>query len=268
MAMKWIELTNLGGIPPREVGSGPVLENQKTGEAIDLTEFPVPRYFPKDGGRYFGTAVSLVTQDPDTGVVNLGTYRMEMLDKKSLGALILKGKDADLTLKKYAEKKEPMPAAAVIGGDPRLFFMSASSIPYETSEYDFAGALRGRPVEVFRSDLTGLPLPAHSEIIAEGFIDPNRANYRDEGPFGEYTGYYSKGRKPQPWLDVKRVFHRNDPVFWGTNVGRPPTANVLVHSLSKTASLWTQLNEMKIPGIQSVYFPESAGRFWALFNSA
>jgi len=266
MAKKWIQITEKGGIPPKTVSTGLVMENQKTGEAIDLFEFPVPKYFPKDGGRYFGTAVCLITKDPETGFVNLGTYRMETLDKKSLGALILKGKDADITMKKYQARKELMPAAAVVGADPRLFFCSASSLPYGVSEYDIAGALRGEPEEVIQGGITGLPIPANAEIVAEGFIDPDPKNWRDEGPFGEYTGYYSKGRKPRPWLDVKRVLYRNDPIFWGTSVGRPPTDNVTVHSLAKTAALWSQLNEMKIPGIQSVYFPHSSGRFWAVIS--
>ncbi|MBF7084446.1 phenylphosphate carboxylase subunit beta [Desulfallas sp. Bu1-1] len=266
LAKKWISITEKGGIPPKLVSNGPVMENIKTGDDVNLYEFPVPKYFPKDGGRYFGTSVCLITKDPETGFVNLGTYRMEMLDEKSLGALILKGKDADITMKKYQARNELMPAAAVIGGDPRLFFLSACSIPYGVSEYDIAGALRGKPVEVIESDLTGLPIPAHAEIVAEGFIDPNPENYRDEGPFGEYTGYYSKGRMPRPWLDVKRILHRNNPIFWGTTVGRPPTTNVLIHSLAKTAALWEQLNQMKIPGIQSVYFHPAAGRFWAVIS--
>jgi phenylphosphate carboxylase beta subunit len=269
MAKKWIELTGNatnGGIPPRTVKDGPVMENQKTGDAVDLFEFPVPHYFPKDGGRFFGTAVCLITKDPDTGFVNLGTYRMECLDNKSLGALILKGKDADVTMKKYQARGELMPAAAVVGADPRLFFLSGSSIAYGLSEYDVAGALRGAPVDVIQSDLTGLPIPAHAEIVAEGFIDPDPERYRLEGPFGEYTGYYSKGRKPRPWMDVQRILHRNDPIFWGTLVGRPPSDNVTVHALAKTAAVWTQLNEMKVPGVESVCFPASSGRFWCVVS--
>lgn len=266
MAKKWIEITQQGNIPPQVVTDGPVMANQKTGDAVNIFDFPVPKYFPKDGGRFFGTAVCLITKDPDTGFVNLGTYRMEVLDQRSLGALLLKGKDAEVTMKKYQARKQLMPAAAVIGADPRLFFLAASTLPYGVSEYDVAGALRGQPVKVIESEVTGLPLPADAEIIAEGFIDPNPQNFRPEGPFGEYTGYYSKGRKPQPCLDVKRILHRNEPIFWGTVVGRPPTDNVTVHSLAKTAALWSQLNEMKVPGIQSVYFPESAGRFWAVVS--
>jgi 4-hydroxy-3-polyprenylbenzoate decarboxylase len=144
--------------------------------------------------------------------------------------------------------------------------LGGSTLPYGSSEYDVVGALRGAPVEVIESHVTGLPVPAHAEIVAEGFIDPDPKSYRDEGPFGEFTGYYSKGRNPRPWLDVKRVLHRDTPIFWGTTVGRPPTANVMIHSLAKTASLWTQLNQMKIPGIQSVCFHPGAGRFWAVIS--
>lgn len=266
MAKRWIEIMEKGGTPPETVTDGPILANQKKGEDIDLTRLPVPRYFPEDGGRFFGTAVYLITKDPETGFVNVGTYRMEMLDKKSLGVLIIVGKDADVTMKKYQARKERMPAAAVIGGDPRLFLLGGSTLPYGTSEYDVVGALRGEPLEVIESDETGLPIPAHAEIVAEGYIDPDPDTYRDEGPFGEFTGYYSKGRAPRPWLDVRRLLHRDHPIFWGTTVGRPPTANVMIHSLAKTAALWSQLNAMKIPGIKSVCFHPASGRFWAVIS--
>jgi len=266
MAQKWIDVTEKGGIPPKVVNSGPIMENQQTGDQVDILSFPIPRYLPNDVGRFFGTAVSVITRDPEAGFVNLGTYRMEVLDKKSLGLLLVKGKDAEVMLRKYQARNELMPLSAAIGGDPRLLFVSGSTLPYGTSEYDVAGALRGEPVEVIESEVTGLPIPAYAEIVAEGFVNPDPKSYRDEGPFGEYPGYYSGERSPKPWLDVKRILYRNQPILWAELIGRPPSANVLIHSLAKTAALWTQLHQMGIPGITSVCFPPASGRFWTVIS--
>ena len=116
--------------------------------------------------------------------------------------------------------------------------------------------------------ITGLTLPANAEIIAEGFIDPNEL--MDEGPFGEYTGYYSgnKGKDyPKPVLRIKRILHRDDPVMWATTVGKPINDIHMIQSLNRTATLWHDLETMKVPGIQSVYFPpEATGRFWVVVS--
>jgi len=267
MSKRWVEVTEkTAGIPPKPVKTGPIMENQQTGDQVDILSFPCPRYLPDDVGRFYGTAVSHISKDPESDFVNCGTYRMEVLDKKSLGIFFVRGKDVERIAQKYAARKELMPCAAVIGGDPRLFFLSGSTLPWGTSEYDVLGALRGEPIEVIESDLTGLPIPAHAEIVAEGFINPDPKSYRDEGPFGEYPGYYSPGRQPRPWIDVKRILYRNQPIFWAELIGRPPSANVNIHALDKTATLWTQLNQMKIPGICSVCFPPASGRFWAVIS--
>ena len=107
----------------------------------------------------------------------------------------------------------------------------------QVDEYEVAGSLRGRPVPVFKSDLTGLTLPANAEIIAEGLIDPNEL--MEEGPFGEYTGYYSgnKGKDyPKPVLRIKRILHRNKPIMWATTVGKPINDIHMIQSLNRTAT--------------------------------
>jgi 4-hydroxy-3-polyprenylbenzoate decarboxylase len=266
LSRKWMELTTKQMIKPEFVDNPPVMENVMEGDDVDLDKFPSPWFYPDDGGRFFGTSAYLVTKDPDTGWTNLGTYRAQVLGKNILGSQIIKGKHGDFHMKKYQERGELMPAAYVVGCDPVLFLASSTMVSSQTDEYDVAGALRGRPVEVFKSDLTGLTYPATAEIIAEGFIDPNEL--MDEGPFGEYTGYYSgnKGKDyPKPVLRVKRILYRNNPIFWATTVGKPINDIHMIQSLNRTAQLWHDLETMKLPGIQSVYFPAAAtGRFWVV----
>ncbi|TRZ55507.1 MAG: UbiD family decarboxylase, partial [Rhodocyclaceae bacterium] len=222
LSKKWMELTTKKMVKPVFVDNPQVKENIIVGDAVDIEMFPSPWFYPDDGGRFFVTSGFLVTQDPDTGWTNLGTYRAQVLGKNILGSQIIKGKHGDMHMKKYQERGELMPAAYVVGTDPVLFLAGSTLVSAQVDEYEVAGSLRGKPVEVFKSDLTGLTLPATAEIIAEGWIDPNEL--MDEGPFGEYTGYYSgnKGKDyPKPVLRIARILHRNKPVMWATTVGKP-----------------------------------------------
>ena len=268
LSRHWMELSVKKHIPPREVATGPVMENILEGDQVNLYHFPTPKFYPMDGGRFIGTAVALITKDPDSGWINLGTYRMQILDSNSVGVQIIRGKHSDFHLNKYIALGKPMPVAAVIGGDPLNFLVGSTLVSAGISEYYIIGALRGEPAEVIISDLTGLPLPSTAEIILEGEIDP--VERREEGPFGEYTGYYSgkKGEEwPKPFIKVKRVLHRNNPILWATSVGKPITDTHMIQSLNRTATLWTDLENMKVPGIKSVFIPpESTGRFWAIVS--
>jgi 4-hydroxy-3-polyprenylbenzoate decarboxylase len=269
MAKEWMKITTKQLIKPKVVKNGPVQEMIVKEKDIDLLrDFPVPYMYPQDGGRFVGTAEYLITKDMETGWTNLGTYRMQVHDRNHTGIQIIKGKHADFHFNQYKKAKKLMPAAAVIGCDPLHFLVSSTLVGAQVDEYDIIGALRGAPVEVIKSDLTGLMLPAHAEIILEGFIDPE--DLREEGPFGEYTGYYS-GKKGEEWpkqvLHIKRILRRKNPIFWSTTVGKPVTDTHMIQSLNRTATMWTDLENMRIPGIQSVYLPpQSTGRFWAIVS--
>ena len=253
-------------IPPKWVESAPCKENVMMGDEVDLFKFPVPKFYPLDGGRYFGTAHFVITKDPDTGWVNLGTYRLQLLDKNHLGTQFIKGKHADIMLKKYQALKKPMPVAAVVGCDPLLFLMGAARLSAFESEYDLAGSIRGEGIEVIKAETNDLPVPATAEIVVEGEVDADA--FLEEGPFGEYTGYYSGvGTDPRNFIDVKCITHRNNPVFWSTTVGRAVTDTHMTMALTYGATLWQQLVTMKIPGIKAVYCPpEGSGRMIAIIS--
>jgi 4-hydroxy-3-polyprenylbenzoate decarboxylase len=255
-------------IPPKwlDKSAAPCKENIMKGRDIDLFKFPVPKFYPLDGGRYFGTAHFIISKDPDTGWVNLGTYRSQLLAKDKIGTQFIKGKHADIMLKKYQAMGKPMPVASVVGCDPLLFILGAARVSAFVSEYDVAGALRGEPVEVVKGETVDLPIPASAEIVVEGEVDADK--FMDEGPFGEYTGYYSGvGTDPRNYIDVKCVTYRNNPILWGTTVGRAVTDTHMTMALSYGAALWQQLLAMKIPGLKAVYCPpEGSGRFLAIIS--
>lgn len=206
-------------LPPLEIPSGPLMENVLTGDRIDLLKFPVPRYHAADGGRYIGTHGCLINKDPESGYINVGTYRMQMHQRDLLGLWMSPGQQGRLICQRYWERGEPCPVVATFGQDPLLFMASHTRLPWGQSELEYAGGLRGRPIEVIQGPVTGLPIPAHAEIAIEGEVPPPGVEARDEGPFGEWPGYYSGGTvgtgEPQPVIRVKAIYHRNNPMLGG-----------------------------------------------------
>jgi phenylphosphate carboxylase beta subunit len=265
MAKEWMVRMSRERIPPKIVSSGPAMDNVIEGKDIDLNTLPVPKLYPLDGGRYLGTTAALITEDPDTGWTNLGTYRMQILDRDSLALNLQPGKHARMMLDRYRHLGKMMPAAVCVGQLPVLFLLASTGIPWGVSEYDAAGGIRGKPVEVIKSELTGLQIPATAEYVLEGEIDPDPSTYRPEGPFGEYPGYYSASiaeEYPKPCFRVKRMLHRDNPIFWTQSVGAIGAGKNTVPSIQISASIWVGLENLRIPGIKAVYCPpEAGGRF-------
>ncbi|MBW2205973.1 MAG: phenylphosphate carboxylase subunit beta [Deltaproteobacteria bacterium] len=255
-------------VPPEwvDASDAPCKENIMTGDDIDLFKFPVPKFYPLDGGRFYGTAHFIISKDPETGWVNLGTYRSQLLAKDKIGTQFIKGKHADIMLKKYQAMGKPMPVVSIVGCDPLLFILGAARVSAFVSEYDVAGAIRGEAIQVVKGETVDLPIPATAEIVVEGEVDADK--FMDEGPFGEYTGYYSGvGTDPRNFIDIKCVTYRNNPIMWGTTVGRAVTDTHMTMALSYGANLWQQLLAMKIPGLKAVYCPpEGSGRFLAIIS--
>ena len=181
----------------------------RTGSDIDIFKIPVPRWHEHDGGYYIGTGDMVIMRDPDTGWINYGAYRVQAQERNVATVMCSKGKHGDLIKRRYHERGEPCPIAVVCGMHPALFMIAGLEIPYGRNEYDAAGGLIGEPVEVIVGPRTGLPIPAHAEIAFEGFIHPN--DLLDEGPLGEWTGYYAGGLKKEPAIRIETFMHRDDP---------------------------------------------------------
>jgi UbiD family decarboxylase len=242
-------------IPPEEVTSSPLMENVLTGDAVDLLRFPTPRFHAQDGGRYIGTGDAIINRDPDSGFINVGTYRVQVHDRNRLGIWMSPGQHGRLICQAYWERGQACPVVATFGGDPLLFLASYQKIPWGKSELEFAGGLRERPLAVIPGPVTGLPIPAGAEIAIEGEIPPVEEDGAAEGPFGEWPGYYSGGTRgtgrPQPVIRVKALYFRDEPIIvnqapmWpgAQPIGLPFGAGVL----------WDQLEAAGIQDIAGVY---------------
>ncbi len=244
-------------IAPNEIADGPIFQNIMRGNDIDLESFPAPHWHEKDGGRYIGTGSFHVTRDPETGSINLGSYRVMIRGKRSVGHNVLPGRHADLHLKKYKERGERMPVAIVVGGDPLTFIMGGCDIPEGVSEYDVAGGLRGEAIDVVKAKVTGLPIPANAEIVIEGYVDADRME--PEGPFGDWTGTYTEKGRVNPVIDVEAVYYRNDPILLGFAPQRLPDEYSRFRAITRSPFLMQDLQAAGVPDVTAAWCHEVGG---------
>jgi len=241
-------------IPPIIVDSGPAKENILTGGDIDLFQFPVPKWHYLDGGRYISTFCAIITKDPESGVRNVGLYRGMILSKTEIGVLLVPGQGWGVHFMKYKEMGKPMPVAVAIGCDESLVFCASASPPRDVDELGLNGALLEEPTKLVKCETLDLEVPANTEIVVEGFIDPNPETYKMEGPFGEYTGYYGEAAK-RPVINVQCITHRDDPIFRGTLEGmdhKNPNEDSSMLVISLAAVTKEILESQGIPGIIEV----------------
>lgn len=207
-------------MPPRVVADGPILENVQEGDNVDLTIFPFPHWHEGDGGAYPGTAVAVITRDPESDWVNIGAYRVMYQDPTHVSIYISSDGHGRLHRERYFKRGEACPVAISLGHDPLLFTAAASGQPEGVGEYDYMGGIRGEPVEVIMDPHTRLPIPARAELVLVGEIRSD--DIRPEGPFGEVFGYYASGIQERPAVTVKAVYYRNQPIILGNPPSRPP----------------------------------------------
>jgi 4-hydroxy-3-polyprenylbenzoate decarboxylase len=251
------KLKNFKPIPPRRVDGGKIFENIDRGEEVNVLKFPVPFMHELDGGRYIGTGCLVITRDPDEGWINFGAYRVMVHDAKSLAFYISPGKHGNLQRRKYFERGEPCPVVVCVGQDPLLFLSSGNEVPYGMSEYDYAGGFKGEPIDVVLGEHTGIPIPALAEIALEGEAVVDEV--RQEGPFGEWTGYYGSGGRPEPVIRVKNVYYRSNPILCCARPGRPPSDYSFSKCVVKSAMIWDELEKAGVPNVQGVWCHEAGG---------
>ncbi len=240
-------------VPVQQVEGGPVYENQMDGDQVDLYKFPTPSWHELDGGPYLGTGCGVITKDPETGRINIGTYRVMIQNKNTVSVKMNMGKHGRLAFERSRAAGKPLPVAITLGQGPSVFLAAQMPLPPDVNEYEFAGYLQGAPVPVIRGAATGLPLPANAEVVLEGEMPPMKDEEMPrEGPFGEWPGYFTEANVGEtPVMVVKRVYYRNDPIILGAPPLKPP-ASYLPISLG-AATLWEQLEKAGVPDIKGVW---------------
>jgi UbiD family decarboxylase len=238
-------------IEPVIVEGGPCKE-VKIGK-INLYEdpFPVPRWHILDGGPYLGTFHMVICKDPETGWINGGMYRNQILEEDKLGLHANPNQHIKKILEKWGRLQEPMPVAIAIGLNPYLSLVALSRVPEGVDEYSIAGSLGGFPIEVTRAETSELLVPAWAEIILEGLV-PVEDFYPHEGPLGETPGYMGEVCKNSHYINILSITHRRNPIFQGTYEGRPPNESALTMQYARSIVLYRYLLESGIRGLRDV----------------
>lgn len=239
---------------PSRVGSGPCKEvvhrlDGKAG-AFDLARLPVLKCWPEDGGP-FVTLPTVHTRDPDTGERNIGMYRMQVFDGATTGMHWQLHKVGARHGRRYYERGERMPVAVCLGGDPIYTFAATAPMPDGLDEILLAGFLRRKSPALVRCETCDLEVPADSDFVIEGYVDPTEP-LRDEGPFGDHTGFYTPIDK-YPVFRVTAITHRRDAVYPATIVGKPPMEDFYLGTAS--LRVFMPIFRMNFPEIVDIALP-------------
>ena len=244
-------------VKPVVVATGPCKENILKGDDVDLFQFPAPHWEKLDGGRYIGTFHGVITKDPDTGWENAGVYRQVIHDKNSTSMSVAQGQHIWMHWRKYRRKGQNLPLAVAIGWAPVLPAIGAASVPDGVDEWDIMGALRQEPVELVKCETVDLRVPASAEIVLEGKVITDVKTFKNDGPFGEFTGHYGLPSM-RPVFKVNCITFRNDPILQGTMTGLPILEDHQIAAVGHSAMVWNMLEERML-GITGVNCDPSTG---------
>jgi UbiD family decarboxylase len=236
-------------LSPAAVKTAPLKEVIINEDINIFKELPVFRVNEYDGGFYLSKAI-VISKDPeDSENQNVGIYRLLVKDKDRLGIQASAQHDIAIHLRKAEELNQPLPVAIALGNEPVTLLVGGMPIKYDEDEYAMAGALRGEPVEIIRAETVDLMVPAGAEIILEGEIIPRKRSI--EGPFGEYTGFYSASMQ-QAEIKIKTITRRKDPIiFENLYIGRPWNEQDYILGLITSVTIYKQLKAMA-PEVVSV----------------
>lgn len=243
-----LTLKEIGDLLPRRVKSAPCQEQVFTEGAL-LDRIPILTCWPEDGGPFL-TLPIVITKDPETGVQNLGMYRMQKYDGRSTGMHWQYNKDGARHYEKHKKSGKRMDVAVALGGVPAVTYAATSPLPPDVDELMFAGFLEGRALEIVKGKTVDLYVPAESDFIIEGYVEPG--DERTEGPFGDHTGFYSPA-------DTYPVFHvtcltcRSGAVYPATVVGKPPMEDC--YMAKATERIFLPFLRMVVPEIVDMDLP-------------
>ena len=244
-----LEVLRSIGMGPKMVKNGPVQQIVEI-ENPSLEILPILQCWPGDAAPFI-TLPQVITRDPVSNIRNVGMYRLQVVDDKTLILHWQRHKGgAEHSRKAKVSDLEQVPAAIVLGGDPASMWSASAPLPPDIDEYLLAGFLRGSPVEFVQCVSQPLEVPANAEIVIEGYFNPEK--HLPEGPFGDHTGYYTPV-EPFPVFHVTAITHRSDPVYPTTIVGIPPMEDVWMGKA--TERVFLPLLRLFLPEIIDINMP-------------
>ncbi|HJP20593.1 MAG: UbiD family decarboxylase [Alphaproteobacteria bacterium] len=238
---------------PKRVSSGPVQEVVLEGDQADLGRLPIQTCWPGEPAPLISWPL-VVTKGPADAGYNLGIYRMQVRGPRSTFMRWLQHRGGAQHFARWrAEHSEPFPAAVVIGADPATIISAVTPVPDTLSEYQFAGLLRGKKLELVPCKTVPLEVPASAEIVIEGHVSLEETGL--EGPYGDHTGYYNAA-EPFPVFQVSAIARRRDPIYLSTFTGRPPDEpSVLAEALN---DVFVPLLKQQFPEVADFWLPPEA----------
>ncbi|MGY5141454.1 MAG: menaquinone biosynthesis decarboxylase [Nitrosopumilus sp.] len=246
------ELSKMSNSFPKQESSGPVTEFTSSSASFD--ELPILKSWPNDAGKFI-TLGLVATKHPETGVRNLGTYRIQILDKTHALMHWQKHKRGADHSEISKDKGEKIPVAIIIGGEPATIFSSIAPVPEGLDKYLFAGITRKEGIKTVKCKTIDVDVPANAEIVLEGYVDPS--DLRDEGPFGDHTGYYTPV-EPYPTFTLTGIMKRKNPIYVTTVVGKPILEDAYIGKVIERSFL--PLVQMFHPEVRDFSMP-AAGWF-------
>ena len=245
-----VDIVKMAGYQPKTVRNAPCQEVVKLGDEVDLNSIPVLTCWPMDAGPFI-TLPLVITRNPDTGVRNVGTYRMQVFDDRTTGMHWQTHKVGTHHERVALEQgKDKLGVAVALGCDPATMWPGSAPLPPELYEFVMAGFLRQKSVDLVKCKTVNLEVPANAEIILEGYVIPGEK--RTEGPFGDHTGYYSLADE-YPVFHVTAVTHKKNPIYVTTVVGRPVQEDYYMGKA--TERLFLPIIRMVLPEVIDMNMP-------------
>jgi len=243
------KLAEMGAFFPRTVSKGPCQEVVRTAN-FSLLDYPVLQCWPEDGGRFI-TLPLVFSRNPDTGKRNCGMYRMQIYDARTAGMHWQTHKQgAEHYRRSQHHGRARMDVAVAIGADPATMYSAILPLPPDLDEMMIAGFLRQGPVEMVKCQTCDLEVPAHTEIVLEGYVE--LGELRTEGPFGDHTGFYSLADE-YPVFHLTCITQRRDPIYATTIVGPPPMEDYYMGKAVER--IFLPLLRLQLPEVRDIAMP-------------
>ena len=244
-----LDLKALSGVTPKKVKRAPCQQQIYDLEGPLLNMLPILTCWPKDGGPFI-TLPIVITKDPDTGIQNMGMYRMHKYDHATTGMHWQYNKDGNRHFDKYKSRGKRMEVAVALGGAPLVTYAATAPLPPDVDELLLAGFIGSKSIKITRAKTIDIFVPAESDFVIEGYVDPNED--RIEGPFGDHTGFYSPADR-YPVFHVNCITCRNDAVYPTTIVGKPPMEDC--YMAKATERIFLPAIKMIIPEVVDMELP-------------